>query len=770
MRQSLLNILFSLLLILWGAVIPAFAASARLYGDVTLGMADYRAEEAGVEVEKVSSMQQQYTLTAEKKGLLGDNRLGSYTLLLGYEFTALDAERSELGVRDAAPGKVEAGKVYYNANLLLAPGGLPFRLSLFAQDLKRTSFSNKTFASLRLGDQRVGRFKGHLVDSEVPVDLLNGSHQVFGATLLLGIRNGSYLGLYRDSLSQLPRLLIDYKQEDVKDLHGIFSQTHYRNRDLAFVSLNKKDNWVHVRLREYTDFLNEDSNRSRAMVMIGTIDHQLSRQWINLTNWIKISGDLSHAVEKESYWLEPKKTYTINLLAFARRDKLNGNFFSNFERENNGSLLTSTAELPIAVNFERDRDTLIRTRLITEASQRTLLQGRLLNADEDLNRTVDESKSFYLDVNADLRRTRQIIVKPRIEIEVRNEGAGHDGEAVRLGGELASSTRGNKGVSWLAGYSLTYMQSTQGATSGNYLQNDLYGRIDKDMNSNLRIGGYSKLAMGKGHDAVDLPFRIPKMAQNVFINGSDGDDGLLTIGSLNLYLDHRYRQLGNRLEFDFELTSGSGNSVTESMLQHRLSYQQLAHKLDWESEIAFGSQRDNSPTVDLDFVQQDRVSNEANLRTSWHSRSTYRYVPSRNTALTLSGDVNSAPALTYTLSEELSYSIYTSNGIIRRLAEFTERIDYEKVSQSAGSRDSALLGSFSATYYPSKYLYCKASSEVVSYLGRGALQQANSAEIGVGFEKLKFLANYSRGKKNRESDDLPEVMEQRWDLKVKKIF
>lgn len=771
--QRLLNTLFFLLLLLSAATLPASAATSRLFGDVTLEMANYRAEEAGAEVEKVTSMRQQYTLGIEKKGVLGDNRLGSYTLLLGYEFNVVDVERYDQGVRDATFGKIDTDKIYYNANIHLAPGGLPFRLHLFAKDLTRSTLGSRNFSNLRLGNQSQSRFSGHLVDAEVPTDLINGTHQVYGATLLLGIRNGSYLGQYRDVLSHLPRLLIDYKQEDVKDLHNVISQTHYRHRDLAFVSLNKLDNWVHVRMRDYINFLNEEDNSSTAQVMIGTIDHNLNRQWINLTNWIKISGELSLTTEEEKYWPDPRVTYNTNLFAVANRDDIQANILSSFERINDGSLITSKLDVPIVVNFERNRDTLIRTRLITEMMQSTPVEGIALSPLDDGGGYTSEDTRMYLDLSADLQRTRAIKIKPRFEIETFSDANAKSGVALRLGGEFASNTALRKSLSWLAGYSLTNIQTKDGSASDNYLQNDFYGQVDQDVNSTLRIGGRSLLQVSTGDDDNAVGFRIPTIASAVSRNslGVDEDNGdLKTNANFSLYLDHRYRQMGNRLELEVNSTTGLGDSITNSILRHSLRYQKMVHSVEWDSVLAVGDEAQLPSSVNLEFVEKDVTIDEKNSRTSWSSRSTYRYNPSRSTALTLLGSISEAQNLSYQFSEELVYRLFTTNGIVRRIAEFSELIRYEKVARSVGNRDASLYGLFSAAYLPTKYLECKVSSELVSFIGSGALQQTHSAEVAFGFEKLKILASFSKGQKDRESDELPEVMEERWDVKVKKIF
>lgn len=769
MQQFLPKILFFFLLALWGAVIPAAAQPARLHGDATLGMTGYHAEEAGTEVDKVSSMTQRYSLSLDKIGTLGDTRLGSYVFMVGYEFNVLDTDRVKQGERDESIAKIETGKLLYNFRTVIAPGGLPFRLTLFAADTKSTVFVAQSFSSLRVGNQNQGNNEGHLLDADIPYDLSNGKRQTLGGTLLLGIRNGSYLGMYRDVLSQMPRLLIDYKQEVVEDTHSTFSPTHYRNRDLAFISLNKKDNWVHVRLREFTDFLNSENDTQTAQTMIGTIDHNLQRQWINLTNWLKISGDLSLTVQKEKYWTTPHETYQTNLLTTFRKQSLSGNIFSNFTRETDGNSENLNAELPFYLSVERDRNTLFRTRFLATASN----SSRMENGTTDTSLSQRHYNDFFLDLEADLNRTRPIVIKPKISFENYSKDDNLSGVALRLGSELASNKVRPKGVNWVAGYFFTAMQSKSDSDSSTFYQNDVYGSIHKDINSTLQIGGSSKLAIGTGEN--NGSFKIPTMSSRL-VSGGRGDgyvnsDGLKSNGTLNLYLEHFKREVGNRLELNFDFYSADGEAIKKGSLKHTLGYQHLAHKLDWSSVINAGEEIDNARSVSLDYITAESGSNDKSFRTNWSSQSTYRYEPGRSAALTLKGAVSGEQqALSYNLSEEIAYRIYTTNGIIRRIAEFTEVLTYEADNQSVDGRDSVIRGAFSASYLPKKYLYGKIGSEVVAYPGSNGLQQTNTAEVGVGYEKLKIFASYKRGQKNRESADLPEVKEERWDLNVKKIF
>ena len=171
-------------------------------------------------------------------------------------------------------------------------------------------------------------------------------------TLMAGIRNGSYLGAYRKILSSLPRLYIDYTQLYLRDVGGLNNQ-HTLARDLAFVSLNKKDNWFHYRAFDFQDYEDSDNNYGTKSFILGTIDQTLSRQWINMTNWIKLSVDGSYTTEDSEDYLErgvDPKTFALNLFTQAEYGKTRASNFSNLWRTTDADKLTVDYEIPFYAN------------------------------------------------------------------------------------------------------------------------------------------------------------------------------------------------------------------------------------------------------------------------------------------------------------------------------------------------------------------------------------------------------------------------------------
>lgn len=764
-------ILLTLMFLL--ALLPAMPASASSKGAVSgsalYGMGNHRTEIDGEEAQSLSSQYLKMDVRYQKTGLLGDKRLGNYTLMLGYEFTTLTPRVANLGIEDPNVERLVSQKPLYQASILLAPGGLPFRLSAYARDLHQTALAKGSYSSSLRGSGGEGFYNPIFFTG---VD--NGTHREVGATLLLGIRNGSYLGLYRDVLSQVPRLLIDYKQLEVSDLTRDFNMSHYRLRDVAFVSINKKDNWVHFRMRDYTDFLNAKMNSTYSQVLIGTIDQNMDRKWINLTNWLRISGDISYNVEDNSDELFATRTYLLNMMGAGRYAGMSLSILPAFSRATDGNSVDLDSQLPISFSAALNRDTLLRSRLIYQAREGSLYESRQSSVDRRSDFETS-TRDYYLDTSLDLGRSRRLTVRPRIELESRRDVRVGDGLALRVSSELLSNKQQRSTLSWLGGYALTTLKTTSiGSEESNiYLQHEIYGRVDKDLSRSLRVGANGSLVTGSGKGRNALSFRIPVMSNSLQVGtGSGGtitnNEQRITSGLLSLYLDHNYRKIDNYLTMDFNFLLAS-KTVTQKSLRHRFQYTEAQHRLKWESTLDVGDNSGAPETVKGEYLSTNTASSDDAI--SWYTAATYDYTPGRNTSFTLSTAISGADVINYKIFEKISYRIFTTNGIIRRLAEFSEEIGYEEAGMNSESAASTSYGRFAVAYFPTRYLYGKIRTEINTFReSDSALQQLSGAEVGMDFDKLQFMASYNEGHRDRLSADRPEVVERFWDFKVKKIF
>jgi hypothetical protein len=213
-------------------------------------------------------------------------------------------------------------------------------------------------------DGGVSTGAGRILDPNIITNLLNGQHVRSGATLIVGIKNGHYLGKYRDLLSRYPRLLFDYQENFVRDLKSRTPQ-HYRERNLAFVSLNKKDNWFHYRFLDFEDFEDPTNDFTEKVYMLGSVDHTMRRQWINLTNWIRVSADGAFTTTAQANLGEvPTSRYDLNLFATARRRGWDASTFTNFIRKVDGDGMDKSLEVPFYLKGEISPDTAYRFRFV----------------------------------------------------------------------------------------------------------------------------------------------------------------------------------------------------------------------------------------------------------------------------------------------------------------------------------------------------------------------------------------------------------------------
>lgn len=760
-----------LLIFLFLALAPAHAVAAgQVSGGILYGAGQYRAEVDGKEVQKVTSQYGQVSLDYRAKN--GLPRLGNYTLMLGYEFNVLDPTFTDYGIKDPAVGRIETGKVLYQGEILLAPGGLPFRLNAYARDTDRSSFES---AGGRRPDLPIG-LQGGQLHSQGPATLLahnintdieDGSHHEVGVTLLVGIRNGSYLGNYRNVLSQLPRLLIDYKQILVRDLARDSNQQHYRQRDLAFISLNKKDNWVHFRTQDYKNFLDDSQDSEAQQVMIGTIDPLLSRQWINLTNWIKISGDLAYTVTKIKSEEFSENTYTVNLFATVRRQEFKSSILSSFERETQGARLSQDIELPVYFNYEPNRESYYRGSLRGNFSRQSVLEG-LSSA---TNAWQSSRRDVTFDLGSEFFRTRAIVFKPRIIF-----GVTGDDDSQGLNEKLTlewSNSRGKRSLPWTAGYDIASTQTSTDNSSSLYLEQSLYGNVEKNLSRAMRVGLRGTVRQGRGQRGG---------------NGADGVSNRVELGAtgtgfdkaeLNRFLfyhgqvfwEHAGALFSNRLELTVEGIKVAADSLTSTEVQHQLKTAGRKGKFSLISALSRGSSV-KVQSINTEYVPEESTRDGATY--GWSSKAEYSYEPDRRLRLTLSGSIKglSGDRGDYTAwlgKEKLEYSFYRSNGIVRKIAEISEEFGAEGSSNGFSGRNRTTFLRVKAAIYPNKYVYAKVDTELEMFNPSGAEQVTLNAETGANFQKMQVALSYGHGYKAAEGL-LAEVKEERWDVKVRKTF
>lgn len=727
------------------------AVRAEWQGTAEWGYVDYQRDSRLLGKTDASSFTQQYSLMWKKAGLIRNGKGGEYDLALGGEWTAYDTDINQDNFDN------ETKKILYRGELLLAPGGLPFRLHAYSYDEKQSLFYEDTQTSLQQSLLRPG----------ITTDIANGQHITTGATLLVGIRNGHYLGRYRNVLSQLPRLLVDYKENYVRDVHGDTPE-HYRERNLAFVSLNKKDNWFHYRYTDYTDFMQPDGSNDyvEKTYLLGTIDHQQVRRWINITNWIKISADGSYTttdqVRDQDY--PQLRRYDLNLFATMQRSNWNANEFTTFQRVVEGRRLNKLLEVPFFAKGELDRNTAWRFQFIGKRDREQYLDGSLFINGKSLS---DEDDA-YMSVRIETFRQGRYILAPHFEVEGKGGDEG-DGYAARATFEFYSNSRYQPKTELYGSYSLArFKGNSRTGEEADSWEQEAIGRIESQVNSRVRLEVEQRLAHSSGTTDKDMTLRILPRANDP-LEGTLEDVQRTKGSTLRATTTLRGEftsiwRMDNLVELIFDFVSNEGGTDEQLILRHRLDYDRRSFSLRMTNRVIKGRNPTfslggsslipgggGSPDADWSFEHTTRLGYSPGR--AWDISSEFGYDWQKGDRGTNS-EIN--------LRQKANYNFYTVNGMVRKIAMIRQVLDYERFEDVNGQVTDVTEFTLLGEYYPTRRTLLGTRLRYYDATLGGA---AVTCELyaTANFEKLQVRLEYDYG----TSEDADE---QRWQVNVRKIF
>jgi hypothetical protein len=734
----------------------------RLTGNGELRYGVYEAETAGKEDFKATHFTQQYSLIYKKKDEFLNGRGGKYELALGGEFTSIDTTMT--GAEDI---DIDTSKIFYTGNILIAPGGLPFRLQAFAFDDHKTFLIEDTFFS----DQQPQKLNETLLIPGIVSDLSNGQHRTIGATLMVGITNGSYLGSYREVLSQLPRLLMDFRQEDIEDLESRIPQK-YRKRNLAFVSLNKKHNWFHYRFYDYKDYFDARNDREEKSYTLGTIDHTLARQWINLTNWVTISTDGSFSEKNEIRLGSLKEdSYDFNFFAKLRRSDWDAVTLTTYNRTRAEKRFEKEMEIPIFFAGEIDRNTGWRVQMVNNWSRRDVEEeATALREHEALD-------DFYLASRLETGRKSYFSMTPFLEAEVKQGNQG-EGKSGRIGVEYFSNRNYQPPYDIFASYAVTAVEGTaELGEEVSYWEQEGKIRLEKKLNARLRTGIDLRAIYGSGSVNKDvsnyLSFAGLKGLQ-ISTNNNTRTDGEIRHLIASWFVEHKSaKALENRLTTTYDRLDADG-SEKQVLVEHLLRYDKRSVKVQVANRLALGDVSDSTPISSQNLNANSQIE-KSDLNFEHESRLTYR--PNRS----LEGrgefrydyrESDQEKVTRYTAKEHLGYNFFTINGIIRRLAVIEEELEIERFSILDDTRTVAYL-TLRGNYYPTKYLFFGSAVTYTVYSPEDVAETTYRLNTGLAFSKLQFSLNYAYGTRKNDGEATaltPDRKEHRWETRLSKVF
>jgi hypothetical protein len=735
----ILLVLFSFVSLLAGR------SEAALLGEIELGYRSFNSEKNGVEVVDANTFYQRYSLMYEKTGRLMNGKLGAYSLALGYEWGSFDTTiRSS--TTEINPS-ISAGHILYNGNLLLAPRELPFRFKAYSRNLDRISLIENTVNELN---------DYSMLYPNIITDLRDGMHTISGATLMLGVSNGLTNG-YNSIFKEVPKIYIDYRDEISNDTKGQ-QKVDTRLQKLAFVSLNKKDNWFHYRTTRFYDYINSANNTFEEQYQLGTVDHTLNRQWITLTNWIKISTD-GQFTKATSYniYAGDTKTYDLNLFATAVRENWEGSTYGNFSRSMDNQGIQYTQRVPIFLKGKWGLDNEWRVR--TSYDEKKSPSGLY---------TFSDNQDITVQAQMDTFRRSLFTLIPNVSFEhVKTPDAT---SLISMAGLATQSTqRFSRTIGMGVSYSFTNTESETGSKNSSFTQHDFAGNFSYAPIPELRFSIDQTMALADG-SRTDTVTVLP------------------TTQNFNPTSTNEQQRQNPLSGFRRATTKISASWTPVARLRASLTatedyYQPNNGEADYISS-AGGRLIYTLPKLVIDARFDYSWRTAPGIETSTTSAfGTINYTPRRNVNLYFESSYTklheqTQDVITTSLVQRINYKLMSRYNLGTPLLDLTEEIAYWKgdsaystttIRDGGLSRSSATEQtrfSLQSKYYPLRNLYLTVSGSY-SMLHPGSDTQIDgSGGIGIDYRKLKASVDYSYGRR----DGVDKRVEKRLMANMKKFF
>ena len=744
MRLRLL--LYSFLLGLFCGV-PGVLAG-KLSGSAEVRYGSYQAEVDGVSVADSSHFVQQYSTMYNMQGVFHGGRGGQYNLGLGGEWTGI---KSRVDTEDI---DISTAKILYRGDFTFAPGGLPFRLHAYSYDQHQSQLLIDT----------VGGYAG-ILRPQMVTDINNGQRYITGITLIAGIKNGHYAGRYRNILSKYPRLLMDYRESYVRNLESNLPE-HYRLRNLAFVSLNKKDNWFHYRFTDYKDYLapGGENDYEERVFSIGTIDHMLSRHWVNMTNWIQLSMDgsltLTDRIQNQK---GPVERYDLNFFARAHRSHWRADTFSTYTRLKEGSELDKVLETPFFLSGEISQDTSYRFRFVGVQDQKRYLD----------NGVRSDKNTAYASTRFSTFRRGRYVFEQEIEADVTGGDEGR-GSAQRLALEVHSNNRYSPRHDVLVSYDLTHIGGTVAdGTDVDYVEHRGIADYATDLNSRVRAGLREVLTLGEGSVGSLSQYIIPRgNVVSLISNASGLQEGTIFQASTIGFIEFRPERvpLQNRLEMTYDFQRNRGTSENRFKVIHSLRYDRRGFRARMINRLILGHDAGNDGMPRGEIGVPSQVTS---FDSAYSHSSSLDYSPSRSWEATFDADYNynggdQGAISKWSIKQGFVYNFFKVNGLVRKIATLDEELTYDRYVGIDDLLVTATYLTMIGNYYPSRRTNLGARVRYGIYSPGGTQVLTYTLHAGLNFEKLIVAADYAYGTNLGSQPE--DRIEHRWELAVKKLF
>lgn len=741
MNLKPLSYIFSPLLAAWAALLvlllPAPAA-ALLSGTAELGYVRYNAEKNGSKELEASSFRHKYSLAYSSAGKFMGGRLGAYKGMLGYDWGSFDTEI--VTPSETLNPSMSSGNMVYSGELLLDPKELPLRLSLYSRDTLRSVFTNDSVSVTASGSP--------IIKPGVPTDIMNsGTHLESGARLRLGIKSGMTNG-YNAIFRHVPLLLLDYYDLVRKD-DKAQSRLDSRLSRLAFVSLNKKDNWFHYRTTKFTDNISPLQSYREMQIQLGTVDETLDRRWIDFTNWIKLSTDIQFTKRVDNIKL-PEETYDVNLFLIATRKNWELRNFNTFVRrlDHNTGKVEMQRSVPVYMSGIWGKETDWSLRFASEERiQRppdaAIVDSRDILASYRIN-TFNRS-NFTLSHTASMEHYSNVGEKTLV-----------------MAGSLStvSTSRFSDSYRLGASYDVRRFDTEKQSAMQTNMNHELAGNVTYFSPSRrLSLGLTERISIADGVSSTNSKTTITSTTE--FTDGT-------SVTNRNLSTSLGYMRARTTLKADWtprERLQTGGIVDHEMFTEDGKDTEQL-----WAMQLytRYSMAKFNA---NLNAYYTDRTSGSVASR-DIRGTAQISYFQSKSMNFGLKGGIsnsqsNGSSSTNMDLSQDFTYRYFASTGNPRTLLEATERFTYSRTAASNGSPSSSKRLTLGLSYYPWANLFV---SNHLSYAWNDPDSQAEllyNGSVGLSYAKLQATLDYSYGTRDAKSD---KRKESRLAANVKKFF
>ncbi|HEY3309661.1 MAG TPA: hypothetical protein VGJ93_14500 [Desulfuromonadaceae bacterium] len=667
-------------------------ALAKLSAEAELSYLNYDAKDNSGQHLSSHSLTQRYSLLYQTAGNILDNRFGSYQLSLGYDWATFDTTIKSTDGKESYNNN--RGHILYSGEVIVDPKEIPLRFSAYSRDMNRTQFlENTSGLSSNLRNTQ-------LISPQLATSIMSGTHIESGATLVAGVKNGMTNG-YNEILRHLPMLMLDYRDSINHDTSSANPVDNRLSR-LAFVSLNKKDNWFHYRILSYTDNITPSDSYKETQYQLGTIDQTMQRRWVDFSNWLTVSADAQLTQRTSTIKNIASDNYTdfdLNLFGIARRSTWEARTFNNFNRhkEESGKITYHTT-VPVYASGSLSADTSWNTRFSYSD-----------NHDNNNNQFTDYAAGYRVDTF----KRASFTLSQQLDVE---KTTSNNTEALIVSGalETTSTSKFSRDVALAASYNVRNY-AYKGSTIANNSESNF---LDQAINASAIYTPSNQIRF-----TLRQTNRMTKGSSHYIASTVEGSN---PINSAQ-YLDSRNNLdvSGNTFQ---SITDFSVNwnplsrldialSVNEDIYipdQAARSYRtRFVNSIDYSvSNFKFSSR--NEVTIDNTEPSTDTIYYNT------YNRLNYTFNRNLDSYASLSynkstGNTDSFTSLTW--QQGLNYYFYKSSGVTRKLFEIIEAAEYtESLSETINNsttlnqkRNSTNL-SLGARYYPIKQLIISAGS------------------------------------------------------------